>query len=295
MLHFSRRHEGVRPVLTATTPAGKPGRSGRAGSKGFTLVELLVVIGIIAVLVAILLPALSAAREQAKATVCASNIRQIGMAMLAYSNDYNGCLFNQRDYERWTDPTNTSLQIDPYNVDAYWGVPYAPYGAQKSIFFCPSARDVGSGGADSDGAFAAGFVDICYALNGFGGRWSGFSAAQRQVFFNDPASQCALFVEDPHTPVGTSAGNAEWIGRPMTHLRRTDQTIIVQEAYEVVLDGNGDTFNNWYQWTPPNHTPDESFEWLRHNNRSNVLFADWHVEQLSRQQQSDTRYYTGVW
>jgi prepilin-type N-terminal cleavage/methylation domain-containing protein/prepilin-type processing-associated H-X9-DG protein len=63
-------------------------------TKGFTLVELLVVIGIIALLISILLPSLNKARETANRAKCASNMHQIGLAILLYQND------NQQLYPR---------------------------------------------------------------------------------------------------------------------------------------------------------------------------------------------------
>lgn len=57
---------------------------------GFTLIELLVVVAIIALLIAILIPSLSRARERAKTSVCASNLRQIGIAYRLYADGENG-------------------------------------------------------------------------------------------------------------------------------------------------------------------------------------------------------------
>ncbi|MBI4025266.1 MAG: prepilin-type N-terminal cleavage/methylation domain-containing protein [Verrucomicrobia bacterium] len=72
-------HYGDRPRLSSNRPVC-----------AFTLIELLVVIAIISILAALLSPALKAAREQGRAAVCMSNLRQIGAACLIYVNDNNG-------------------------------------------------------------------------------------------------------------------------------------------------------------------------------------------------------------
>ncbi len=80
-------HEAARP---ASEPwlSYRPLSAGMPKKAGFTLIELLVVVAIIALLISILLPSLSKAREQARATLCASRLGQLSKAMLIYADDY---------------------------------------------------------------------------------------------------------------------------------------------------------------------------------------------------------------
>ncbi|MCB9850476.1 MAG: type II secretion system protein [Phycisphaerales bacterium] len=76
-------------------------RSSRRARAAFTLVELLVVISIMAVLMAILLPSLSRARSQSKQVACASNLRQVGIALNMYADGANDWLPTWSGWQVW--------------------------------------------------------------------------------------------------------------------------------------------------------------------------------------------------
>lgn len=69
----------------------------RIGYRGFTIIELVTVAAIVSVLAALLLPALASARESARKSACASNLRQIGQAMWMYMDDFGGVMPDRRD------------------------------------------------------------------------------------------------------------------------------------------------------------------------------------------------------
>lgn len=140
--------------------------------KFFTLIELLVVIAIIAILAAMLLPALSQARDRAKSIGCSSNLKQLGLGVVSYHNDYNGFypvvngdLSNPNaSTKRWW--VNAIAAYVPVSGWADEGIGKPLYNP-SNVWTCPSVRSQQIGWGNGYGVNADG--PIAYSVPG-GGR-----------------------------------------------------------------------------------------------------------------------------
>lgn len=120
-------------------------RTLRDRCRGFTLIELLVVIAIIAILAAILFPVFSQAREKARQTACASNLKQIGTAFQMYAQDYDETLppwTGGYRFDIWSLNRMFPGLVDPYIKNGL-GVnreDKANFGKIGQVWACPSAK-----------------------------------------------------------------------------------------------------------------------------------------------------------
>jgi prepilin-type processing-associated H-X9-DG protein/prepilin-type N-terminal cleavage/methylation domain-containing protein len=194
------------------------------GKTAFTLVELLVVIAIIALLIAILLPALARARDSARATVCASNLRQLMTAALAYAQDNRGHYppahvdFTTRNLHRWHGTRQQASQ--PF---AFATSPLKAFLQLPAIKTCPAFEPAQPGFEASAGGYGYNNHYIGSSTGELGFTPAAVNLPAKQNMVKNPAGKIVFadsamavgagggvlieysFLEPPVTPFGTTS------------------------------------------------------------------------------------------
>jgi len=107
-------------------------------NQGFTLIELLVVIAIISILAAILFPVFARARESARRASCMSNLKQIGLGMMMYVQDYDEIYPPRSIAWQGTPPGGDWAKVNHPQTYWYWQQMLYPYTKSIQVFICPS-------------------------------------------------------------------------------------------------------------------------------------------------------------
>ena len=243
----------------------------RTTQKAFTLIELLVVIAIIAILAAILFPVFGRARENARRSSCQSNLKQIGLGMLQYSQDYDEQMvrkiYGEEDY--------TSISAGNYK----WMDAIFPYVKSEQIFVCPS---------DSR-------VDPPYDGNQPYVFWRNYTGGTGNQQMYGSYAVNAYYGSGGYGPGGAYDGSTprKFIGVALAQIQDPAGTIWATDCYRVnntypelgfeINFGDGDSPN----FFTTNQGGRSGFQRYgsgvieRHLGTANVLFTDGHVKALN--------------
>lgn len=213
---------------------------------GFTLIELLVVIAIIAILAAILFPVFAQAREKARAITCISNLKQIGLGMIQYSQDND-----EQVMAAW----NGS---NAYPGTARWMDLTQPYIKSTAVFNCPDA------------------ADRIYVPYQFAYLKEGGYALNVAYYVNDTDGTPPTPVPDQGQPSRTLAD----LQTPTTTIWVTDSNGNNQNDFQIAWPNiaGQPTIQPGSTAVPPLAWPYLQAIAARHQNRTNVLMCDGHAK-----------------
>jgi prepilin-type processing-associated H-X9-DG protein/prepilin-type N-terminal cleavage/methylation domain-containing protein len=231
-------------------------------SNKFTLIELLVVIAIIAILASMLLPALNKARDKAKTIKCTSNLKQIMMGVIFYTNDYreyypvfNADPTNQNALTKlwWTNKIAEYLPVKKWKNENAGNIDYTP----SSAWTCPAVNVLEVGGSGGYGANSDG--PIAYLTGRGYNKGTFMKRPNDMIILGD-----AMWYHPSYAP--SEIKTVKEIRAPIWASTKWDQDNTTQLAPRHNEGGNTaflDGHVKWYKWLEVYNNYRKYFEWWR--------------------------------